>query len=241
MTMKAIRTLSALGLAVGIVATASAVPDATGVRLPRVPGYFTFPGGEFTVIGVDDDIPNVLSGYAPQNIVTVAGQVGFQSFCLEYHEGLSGQPFDAYLNTKAVYGGVGPAGDPISIGTALLYKWFATGTLPGYNYTPGLGREASAKELQEAIWWLEDEITLSNPLANTFLALLGDPWAAKADYDPNTAGFTVRVLNMYVGGSDPNDPNNKRQDILVYLPDGGMTLILMGGGLLGLALIRRKE
>jgi hypothetical protein len=29
--------------------------------------------------------------------------------------------------------------------------------------------------------------------------------------------------------------------MLVYLPDGGMTLILMGGGLLGLALIRRKE
>ena len=241
MTMKALKTIAAVGLVAGMAATVSAVPDAT-VTVVRTAGYYDpasgYGGGEFTMKGSPWANP---AHYDPATLVSG----GFQTFCMERNEGLSGQPFHAYLNTEAVNGGLGGGSpDPLSIGTAWLYKQFAEGNLAGYDYTPGAGREASARALQEAIWMLEDELPVA---ANPYIALVvskyGTLAAAKADYDPATAGFTVRVVNLYgidrvTGGTDWSA---KKQDMLVYLPDGGMTLVLMGSGLLGLALIRRKE
>jgi hypothetical protein len=100
--------------------------------------------------------------------------------------------------------------------------------------------------LQDTIWWLEDEIGGPAPV-NLFTALLvakfGSAAAAKVNYDPTTAGFRVAVLNMWgkdpiTGGVDYNAP---KQDMLVYLPDGGLTIALLGCGLLGLAALRRKD
>jgi hypothetical protein len=234
MTMKAIRTLSAVGLAAGMVATASAVPtpDATGITVVRTSGYYdtSYGGGEFTLKGSPWANP---AHYAAATLV--AG--GFQTFCMERNEFLSGQPFDGWLNTAAVNGGLGGGSpDPISIGTAWLYKQFAEGTLAGYVYTTGSGRAASARALQEAIWMLEDEMAVdfSNPYISLVITKFGWP-GAKADYTSVNPNYIVRVINL------ESADGTKRQDMLVYLPDGGMTLILMGGGLLGLALIRRKE
>ena len=155
-----------------------------------------------------------------------------------------GNTYLAELNLKAVNGGVGGGSpDPLSIGAAWLYKQFAEGNLVGYDYnnnTPA-GRAGSAALLQEAIWWLEDEITTLSGF-NPFLAQLSWMSNPKADYNPSTAGFNVRVINMW--GADANgniDKNQPKQDMLVYLPDGGMTLVLLGAGLLGVAAIRRKE
>ena len=119
--------------------------------------------------------------------------------------------------------------------------------MAGYVYTPGPGREASARALQETIWWLEEERPdpgAGNPFRNMVLAKFGnDVTAARANYDPTTAGFNVRVINLYgidkVSGQP--DYTARKQDMLVYLPDGGMTLVLMGGGLLGLAMLRRQD
>jgi hypothetical protein len=234
MTMKALRTLGAVGLAAGMVATASAVPtpDATGITVVRTSGYYdtSYGGGEFTLKGSPWANP---AHYASATLV--AG--GFQTFCLERNEFLSGQPFDGWLNTAAVAGGIGGGSpDPISIGTAWLYKQFAEGNLAGYNYTPGPGRAASARALQEAIWMLEDELPVGpNPYISLVISTFGSLASAKADYTSVGPNYTVRAINLY------SADGTKRQDMLVYLPDGGMTLILMGGGLLGLALIRRKE
>lgn len=238
--MQTFRKLCALGM-VAAAATALAVPDAT-VTVVRTANYYdtTYQGGEFTMKGSPWANP---AHYSPATLV--AG--GFQTFCLELNEYLSGQPFHAYLNTAAVAGGIGGGSpDPISMGTAWLYKKFAEGTLSGYDYTPGPGRAASARALQEAIWYLEDEMgTLTAGAAyyvNLAVTQFGSLANAKADYSQAAAGFRVAVVNLY--GIDANggtDWNARKQDMLVYLPDGGMSLMLMGSGLLGLALIRRKH
>lgn len=231
-----------LGLAAATFAlSAMAVP--VPVTVTRVSGYYTGNGGEFTILGSPWANPN---HYSAKTLVTLGGVTGFQSFCVELNEFIGGTRF-AELNTGAVHGGKGGGDpDPLSIGAAWLYKQFAEGNLLGYDYTPGPGREASAMALQDTIWWLEDEIGGPAPV-NLFTALLvtkfGSAAAAKVNYDPTTAGFRVAVLNMWgkdtiTGGVDYNAP---KQDMLVYLPDGGLTIALLGCGLLGLAALRRKD
>jgi hypothetical protein len=102
-------------------------------------------------------------------------------------------------------------------------------------------------KLQEALWYLEDEISLTaaQKAANTFLSaaitLYGDGTGvgvggAKA----NNTIWNVAALNL--GGVAPN----QKQDQLILrdngfsVPDGGLTLMLMGLSLSGLALLRRK-
>lgn len=189
------------------------------------------------------------AAYNPVALVNVtvgsSTLLGFQTFCLELNESVSmNVNYHAYLGGAAIQGGVGGGSpDPISIGTAWLYKEFATGKLTGYDYTPGPGREVSARALQEAIWYLEDELTSIGP--NPFITLVvnqfGSVAAAKANYAQSGANFNVRVVNPF--GIRPTGATNfdaPRQSYLVYLPDGGMTLVLLGTGLLGLAIVRRR-
>ena len=229
-----------VALAATMAGSASAIVTVT---VNRTADYYdtTYGGGEFTLKGSPWANP---AHYSPKTLV--GG--GFQTFCLEVNEGISGQPFAAELNLAAVNGGLGGGSpDPLSIGTAWLYKQFAQGNLAGYVYTPGPGREASARALQETLWWLEHEQAdpgAGNPFRNLVLAKYGTVAAARANYDPATAGFNVRVINLY--GIDKKithqpDYTAKKQDMLVYLPDGGVTLVLMGGGLLGLAMLRRRD
>lgn len=223
-----------VGVALAAVAySATAVPVA--VTVTRLPGYFSGDGGEFTVLGSPWANPLHYSSK------TLVGG-GFQTFCIEYDEFIRGTRF-AELSTKAIHGGIGGGSpDPLSIGAAWLYKRFAEGTLVGYNYTPGAGRAASAAALQQTIWWLEDEIAVApvNPFTALVVGKFGSAAAAKANYNPATAGFRVAVVNMWGATDGGIDYNKPRQDMLVYLADGGLTLLLLGAGLLGLAAIRRK-
>lgn len=213
--------------------TASAAIISTTVTEERASGYFTSPGGEFTLKGIP---ASYWDNYSP--LALRPG--GFQTFCLELNEGLTGQPFAAELSYNAIKGGVGGGSpDPLSIGAAWLYAQFATGTLPFYDYNPLAGRAASAKALQETIWWLEDELTTAP--VNPFTALVTAQFVSpKADYDPTTAGFHVAVVNLWDEDAGGNWTIPK-QDMLIYLPDGGLTLALLGCGLLGLAAIRRRD
>ena len=135
------------------------------------------------------------------------------------------------LRSRAVGGS-----DPISIGTALLYMEFAKGTLPGYNYPLGKGRIASAVALQDAIWWLEDEIKLKHRGSNIILSQLGVLTLAQKD---NNGLYGMAVLNL---GPAPNYP---KQDQLVLspgnnVPDDGAALLLLGISLGGLLLFKRQ-
>ena len=232
------RTIRLMGATAVLLATSVM---ANPVTIQRFPGYYTLPGGEFTILGsAEVNLPLY------SHLTIVNG--GFQSFCLEKNEGLNNQPFWSVVSLDAKLGGVGgPRPDPLSIGAAWLYHQFATGVLFGYNYAPpGANRSASAKDLQETLWWLEDELAAMpiNPFSALVVARFPNP---KADYNPNdpsTAGFNnVRLLNMYVLNAAGNGPDlsKPRQDMLILVPDGGLTLILLGCGLLGLAAIRRKE
>jgi len=216
-------------------------PDGYGIntlKVDMVSGYQSGDNAEYNITSTDSALNPVTLGYDAKAIVNG----GFESFCLEYNQFVTaGATYHYDISGAAIPGGGGAVGgsDPISIGTALLYLEFSTGTLSGYNYTPGSGREASALALQKAIWWLEDEITLSNPGGNIFLSQLGNLSNAKLD---NNGFYNVGVLNL---GPSPTYPN---QDLLVMrpqvtpfnVPDGGITLLLLGISMGGLFLFRRS-
>lgn len=214
--------------------------SAAQVQITRINGYFTYPGGEFTITPIDPAC-QWWGNYGPrthdQLLPNPPGD--FQSFCLEHQEGFLPKA-NFTISDRAILGGVGLQGDPISIGTAWLYWLFVTEQLQQYDYTPGLGRSASAQELQRAIWWLEDEN--GGALADWIKALLeaefGDEKAAKRD---SQGAYNVRVLNIWGRPTDEYPCGEPGQDMLVLcVPDGGITLMLLGISVGALAFVSRK-
>ena len=216
--------------------------------------YQTGIGGEFT-LDPSADLDWVLNGYASvaKNVPGYPGT--FQSFCLETNEYISsGGVYDVTLSNAAVNGGVGGGSpDPLSRGTAYLYYNFANGSLADYDYTnPGRsnylnGGTNTAALLQQAIWYLEDEINLANPLGNTFLAAaygyFGNSWTTAKS--ANSGLFPVMVANLgywerYLEGCEWKERWVNCQDQLVVTPIPG-AIYLLGAGFLGLVGIRRKN
>jgi hypothetical protein len=200
------------------------------VTLTKKDGYYLGGGGELT-LAPSAELSWVLSFYDAK----ARGDSDFQSFCLEKNEiYVAGVTYDAVLNDKAIHGGVGPAGDPISLGTAWLYDDFQKGTLSGYDYVntaggQGSGRALSAGALQATIWWLEGEA--ADPGAgNTFRdAVITQFTTAAEAMKDNLGTYAVGVLNLY----DP-DNGSRRQDVLVCVPAPGALLLgSIGAGLIG--------
>ena len=108
--------------------------------------------------------------------------------------------------------------------TAFLYYNFRMGTLAGYDY--GAGRQASAGELQAAIWYIQGN--QAGGANNTFVALaeaaiLGNQWSGIGN---------VRVLNVYDGNGA------LAQDQLTIVPAPGAAA-LAGVGFLAASRRRR--
>ena len=232
--MKTFRSiLSTRTLILALFAAVTSVASANSLTITQYSQYSSSDGGEFTVTSTDAQLQAIKSLYSGSAIVNG----GFEVFCLEDNQFFSnGGTYTYGISDAAIPGGVSGAvigRDPVSLGSAWLYSQFATGSLAGYNYTPGAGRSASAGQLQNAIWWLEDEITLADPTSNPFLAdaftKYGSAAAAKAD---NNGAFAVGVINMGV--------NSGNQDQIVLIPDGGITFALFGAALLALGAIRRR-
>lgn len=126
------------------------------VSVDVIDNYFSGWGGEYTIYN-----NTTLSTSAYGVSTSGQGALGnsFQSFCLEIKEDVA-TPEHGLLGsvgTAAIKGGVVGGSDPIGPEVAWLYTQFATGTLTGYVYTPGSGRETSAGALQRVIWSLEGE------------------------------------------------------------------------------------
>jgi len=162
-----------------------------------------------------------ISGFTPTAMgsgVAASGNV-FHSFCLERNETLSPGTYDWSMSTSAHNGGVGGAtnnADPISAATAYLFDLWWAGNLTNfgsggnsYDYSFGSGRVASSLELQNAIWFLEDELTSSQMDHNS----VGWDWAqaALSAVGSSTSIGNVRVLTL-------TDSNGNHQDVLVLVP-----------------------
>ena len=244
----------------GVLAAALLVSFASNALADRItltghPDYRNGPGGEFNITAADAAgkalLANLSTGYKIVNGTTVGtadgtlmnsgfdGVVGFQTFCIEMSETISlNTTYNATISTSAFNGGVGPAGDPVSIGTAYLYSLFATRVLSGYDYTNGPGRAASATLLQDAFWVLEEDKTPEQIGPNAFLNLAMAQFGgtlAGARANNNVSLYQVYALNL------TDDQGALKQSQLILVPDGGVTLMLLGFGLSGLALLRRKS
>jgi len=205
------------------------VPALSNVTISRADGYFLGGGGEFTVtpIGGDTGLDQFISLYHSDALL---GN-GFQSFCIEKGE-TTGADLTYTINDGAIEGGLGGGNpDPLSQGSAWLYKQFATGILAGYRYsqidptpTDG-GRELDAQAMQDAFWYLEQEKEIGDidAAAKAWLDLavtgLGaaDYAALRGDNLGTVSG--VAVLNVYAADGTP------RQSQMILVPAPGAILL----------------
>jgi hypothetical protein len=142
-------------------------------------------GGEFRAVIGGSGIPGLPDGTT------------FSSFCLEKTEPINfGTTYYIQLNTETVgydTNSHSMAYDELDPRTAWLYNEFSNGSLAGYNFS-GPGRKHSAGQLQNAIWFLEDETPYlqSGSLAQEFVDL-----AEASSWYANDSIGNVRVLNLY--------------------------------------------
>jgi hypothetical protein len=252
----------ALGAAIGVLGAfgSQAAFDGT-VRMSDASGT----GGNFlaTILTGQNSAPfglaSVKTGTLPGS-----GSTSFLTFCVETDEFMqfgSGD-YDVEVSQSSDTGGRrGPSPDPISLATAWLYSNFIAGTLDDntaaasrYQYTYN---ETGAGHLQNAIWFLEQELPDSTspelllPPSNQSRDLIRfamlatgtiiagvNPTAEEYDTAQNTnadGAFGVHVLRMYNGLPGGNGAFN--QDILVVVPEpstyiaGGLALIPLLFGL----------
>jgi len=207
----------------GCVLMASSTLASPSIYVTQTAGHYYSPGGEFTLTP-NGELSALLGSSAP-----------FYSFCLEKNETVSmNSTYDALLNTGAVKGGVSGQTqtnfDPLDPRTAYLYSNFLAGTLAGYNYTAGTGREQSARALQNVVWYLEGEITSvsSTGLENTFYtAAQNSGWTNLGN---------VQILNLYETGH-AGDLQHAHQDLLTSVAavpaPGALILVGLGTSLVG--------
>ena len=247
-------------------------PNPTGLTAP------VNKGGEFTVIPTDASLLSnyVLGTTAPgtqtgtkvtdpgDNGTTnpdagLAGDVGFQTFCLEVNTELTPiptGPISYALSESVLNGGT----KPLTIGTCYLYSLFAQGKLSNYDYVDYLtdsggnpsARGNDAAYLQAAFWYLQGDILLSaaDGMSNPYLSDLVTAGLLSSSGTSGTALVSATTTAEYAGVEVLNlgtSPSYNQQALLVYktaittsVPDGGTTVMLMGMALGGLELLRRK-
>jgi hypothetical protein len=191
------------------------------IRLDNGPG--AGPGGEFRA--------TVLTG----------GSGSFETFCLERNEYFSyGQTLQVRsITNRAMAGGVGGAvggADPLDQRTAYLYTQFRAGTLSNYDYSNAALRPGDADALQNAIWFLENEITSVSGQAATWVtqansAVSGGIWSGLGN---------VQVLNLYRGTNFATHAQDQLYITPVPEPETYM-MLLAGLGLMGFVARRRQK
>lgn len=179
-------------------------------------------------------VTNIVRG---KKVVTTKNETvqeqGIETFCVEMTETMSpGTPYTASLDGNTISPGAKGARNYLTMGTAYLYSQFAQGKLSGYDYTSGPGREVSADELQDAIWYLQGEMTtgnggnqndwdngnlaysfnLSDPTADPFVALAEQACGnSLAGAECTNTLYYVQVLELTCG-------TQPAQDQLIYCP-----------------------
>lgn len=160
----------------------------------------------------------------------------FLTFCIEKHKLVTVGTTYSYTIENASL----DSGDVLSEGSAYLYKKFRTSSLVGPVGGGGTylsDRDVNAGLLQQAFWMLEGDLAYSNSnfYVNLVESLFGGQAGAIADV---TSNYGVKVMNLWE--YDANGARLDKQSQLVLVPDTGMTVALLGLGLLSLAAFRRK-
>lgn len=222
--MKKVFYLLALG---GVLAAQQAF--AIPVNESRTAGYYASPGGEFTIKLDASATPADVAAFNAiyQNYASVATlNGGFQTFCIDESVSVGGNPKDATLDPNGV-----------AVGTAWLYEQFARGTLAGYSYAPGVSREQSAWELQNAIWALQGSYVHDLVAANVFLAPAITQFGSLASAQAANSIYHVDALRLTT--TDATGQQVVRQPMLALVPDGATTMMLLGMSMLGIGYTRR--
>jgi hypothetical protein len=218
-------------------------------------------GGEFTAFTSVDYTGN----YDSRATYNYGGNVGFETFCIEtgveFVPGNWGGPTYFYtlgnISQPIPAQGAGSA-LPLSLGTAWIYYQFATGQLTDFDYNYDSGRMADDNLLQAAIWALQGNQSYgSYPVPTTanniFFKAALDAAGGLANALSPYSGSTVQILQMWEN-YDPTTQtySHPAQNQLVItgngspipvptVPDGGLTIMLLGAALTGLQFIRRKS
>jgi hypothetical protein len=145
--------------------------------------------------------------------ITVPLEPAFITFCVESNEyfSLPGDYFVGSISSAAIKGGQAVS-DPLDSRTGYLYSKFLSGAYA----------KANSNDLQQVIWKIEGEY--SGPLTS-----VGDAMLADADANAGTTSlWGVQVLNIYYNETMVDGKYiNYAQDMLVYVPEPGI-LILLG-------------
>jgi len=213
------------GVAAAAAISASASAGPTQLRFHDVTTWGqTNSGGPF------EAEPIGFGAYAVQGLGELGAAAGnYLTFCVEFNEHIGNNTtYNAKVNTSAVNGGVGGGNpDPLDARTAFLYTAFLKGTLDNKLFafsgdSVSYGTAVMGEAVQEAIWFVENEITNVSGIAANIVAMadaavgIGGEWFGKGI-------GSVRILNL----TDPQT-GDVRQDQLVLIP-------LPSAGLLGLA------
>ena len=241
-----------------------AVPRLFAATVTTIDGYGPYQtgvGGEFTLQTSDSIMNAIANSYYSDARNQYGSGTSFQTFCVEGREYI-------YPNTTAevVFNSVSVfTGNPLSKGAALLYSMFASGNWAsgiGYSYSGGYGSTAAARWggtgssadlLQKAIWALmggqESQVfDSSNPYEAWVASANGLGSWANAMAAASTGEDGVYILNMWVPGK-VGQQGYAMQDQLVWagnnaipnvVPDGGLTVMLLGMGLTGLGFVSRR-
>jgi len=169
------------------------------------------------------------NGHSPSGgefVMTQDSVPTFNSFCLEENQYLTVGGTYNYQVSNATDGGVNGAPDPISIGTAWLYSNFRNGTLTGYN-----SNSTQQEQLQNAVWYLENEITDTSNLGGWINLAQSSLVNVNLFSDANGA-YGVNVWNLYDGQGNPAqsqlamvpEPTTMIAGVLLLIPFLGSTI-----------------